>query len=107
MAISSAPGAMAETSTRGAPTVSVPVLSKATASTSARRSMAEPSFIMMPASKSRRAATTCTMGTARPSAHGQVMMSTAMAMLIAWCQSPVATIQPRKVSNAAKWTTGE
>ena len=61
---------------------------------------AEPSLTMMPFSNRRRAATTCTIGTARPSAQGQVMISTAMAMLMARCQSPVAAIQPRKVRKA-------
>ena len=40
----------------------------------------EPSLTMMPFSNRRRAATTCTIGTARPSAQGQVMISTAIAM---------------------------
>ena len=68
--------------------------------------MAEPSLTITPASNRRRAATTWTIGTARPSAHGHVMMSTAMAMVRARCQSPDATIQPRNVTKAAKWTTG-
>ena len=55
---------------------------------------------MMPFSKSRRAATTWTMGTARPSAQGQVMIRTAIAMVIDACQSPVAEIQPRNDSKA-------
>ncbi len=73
---------------RGRPSVSVPVLSKATASISASRSMADPSLTMMPALNSRPAATTCTTGTASPSAQGQVMMSTAIATIIACFQSP-------------------
>ena len=43
---------------------------------------------MMPFSNSRRAATTWTIGTASPSAQGQVMISTAMAIVMARCQSP-------------------
>ena len=92
---------------RSAPRVSVPVLSKTTVSMTASRSIAEPSLTMMPFSNSRRAATTCTIGTARPSAQGQVMMRTAMAMVIERCQSPEASIQPAKVNSAVKWTTGE
>ena len=65
-----------------------------------------PSLTMMPLSNSRRAATTWTIGTARPSAQGQVMMRTAIAMVIARCQSPVASIQPRKVTKAVRWTSG-
>ena len=54
----------------GSPRVSVPVLSKTTVSTSARRSSAPPSLTMMPCSNRRRAATTCTMGTARAERAG-------------------------------------
>src|SRR3546814_18164865 len=59
---------------------------------------------MMPCSNSRRAATTWTMGTASPSAQGQVMNRTATAMVSARCQSPVASTHPRKLSSAALWT---
>ena len=45
---------------------------------------------MMPRSNRRRAATTWTIGTARPSAQGQVMISTATATVSARCTSPVA-----------------
>ena len=52
-------------------------------SISARRSSAPPSLTMMPCSNKRRAATTWTMGTARPSAHGHVMIRTATAIISA------------------------
>ena len=97
---------MAVSARRRLPSVRTPVLSRTTVSISARRSIAEPSFTMMPFSNRRRAATTWTIGTARPSAQGQVMMSTAIAIVIAWCASPVAIIQPRKLSSAVRWTTG-
>ena len=42
-------------------------------------------LIMMPARNSAPRATTCTAGTASASAQGQVMISTAIAMIIAWC----------------------
>ncbi len=52
------------------------------------------------------AATTCTAGTARPSAQGQVMISTAMAMISACCQARPKASQPRKVASAVAWTRG-
>ena len=67
-------------STRGSGSVSVPVLSKMTVSASASRSMASPPLRMTPPRNNAPAATTCTAGMASAIAHGQVMMSTAMAM---------------------------
>ena len=100
-------GAMPSASTScGTPLVSVPVLSKTTWSASARRSRAPPSLTMMPCSNRRRAATTWTIGTASPSAQGQVMMRTAMATVMARCASPVRIIQPTKVAKAVTWITG-
>ncbi len=61
---------------------------------------------MMPASNRRRAATTWTIGTASPSAQGQVMISTEIATVRARCQSPVAIIQPAKARIAARCTSG-
>ena len=60
--------------------VSVPVLSNTTVSTSASRSSAVPYLIRSPLRNSRPEAAVVTAGTARPSAQGQVMISTATAM---------------------------
>ena len=62
---------------------------------------------MTPRSNRRRAAITWTIGTARPSAQGQVMMSTEIATVTDWCQSRVARNQPAKESAAMVCTTGE
>ena len=62
---------------------------------------------MMPSRNSRPAATTCTTGTASPSAQGQVMISTEIATKSAVRQSPpVAASQPAKVAAASRCTTG-
>ena len=89
------------------PRVSAPVLSNTTVSTAASCSSAPLSLTMMPRSKSRRAATTCTIGTASPNAHGQVMISTAIAIVSAWWMSPLIAIQAAKLANADRCTTGE
>jgi hypothetical protein len=52
------------------------------------------------------AATVCTVGIARPSAQGQVMISTATAVTIESCQLDPASTQPNMVSSAAACTTG-
>ena len=83
------------------PSVSVPVLSKTTLSASARRSSALPSLTMMPRSNSRRAATTWTIGTASPSAQGQVMIRTEIAMVIDRCQSPEAAASRGRTASAS------
>ena len=51
-------------------------------------------------------ATTCAAGTARPIAHGQVMMSTAMAITSDSCHPAPAIIQPANASAARVWTAG-
>ena len=66
--------------TVGRPTVRVPVLSKTTAVTSAARWSASPPLISSPASAPRPVATITAVGTARPIAHGQAMISTATAV---------------------------
>ena len=75
----------AHCATRGSGSVSVPVLSKTTVSTSASRSMASPELRIRPARNSAPDATTCTAGIASASAQGQVMISTAIAVTIASC----------------------
>ena len=72
----------ARCATRGSGSVSVPVLSKITVSISARRSIASPELRITPARNSAPDATTCTAGIASASAHGQVMISTAIAVTI-------------------------
>ena len=67
----------------------MPVLSNTTVSISASRSSAVPLLISMPRLKSRPEAAVVTAGTASPSAQGQVMISTAAAILIASRASPV------------------
>ena len=59
--------------------VKVPVLSNTTMSALANRSRAVADLSSVPWRSSRPLASTCTAGTASPSAHGQVMIRTAMA----------------------------
>ena len=61
------------------PAVSVPVLSNTTMSALANRSSAVADLSSVPCRSSRPLASTCTAGTASPSAQGQVMIRTAMA----------------------------
>ena len=86
--------------------VKVPVLSSRARSILASRSSAEPSLTIIPARIIAPLATTWATGTARPSAQGQVMMSTAMAMTSDWYQPAPAIIQPAKVSAASVCTAG-
>ncbi len=72
----------------------------------ASRSSAAPSLTMIPARISAPLATTCATGTARPSAQGQVMISTAIAITSEWCQPAPAISQPASVSAASVWTAG-
>ena len=65
-----------------------------TVSTSASRSIASPALRMTPQRNSAPEATTCTAGIASASAHGQVMISTAMAVTSASCTEAPATSQP-------------
>ena len=63
----------------GLPSVSVPVLSTTRVSTFSSRSSASAFLISTPASAPRPTPTMIDIGVARPSAHGQAMMSTATA----------------------------
>ena len=85
---------IAALTTRGSGKVSVPVLSNTTVSISAKRSIASPELRITPARNSAPDATTCTAGIASASAHGQVMISTAIAVMIASCVDAPATSQP-------------
>ncbi len=60
----------------------------------------------MPSSAPRPDATISAVGVARPSAHGQAMISTASAELNACSTDPLPTSHPRKVSTAKASTTG-
>ena len=51
-------------------------------------------------------ATTCTAGIASASAHGQVMISTAIAVTMASCHDAPAISQPIAVSAAVACTIG-
>ena len=93
-------------STRCSGIVSVPVLSKTTVSTSAKRSMASPELRMIPILKSVAEATTWTVGIASASAQGHVMISTAITVTTAsWMVAP-ASSHPSAVSAAVTCTTG-
>jgi anthranilate phosphoribosyltransferase len=61
----------------------------------------------MPRRNSRPEAAVTTAGTASPSAQGQVMISTAAAILMARRRSRVARYQPRKLLKAKRCTNGE
>ena len=71
---------VAKCAMRGLPSVRVPVLSKASVSSAATRSMDSPPLMSSPMRAARPMATVIAAGTARPIAQGQAMMSTAMAM---------------------------
>ena len=84
---------------RGLPSVSVPVLSNTTTSTCAKRSSASPDFTSTPRLNSRPVATTCTAGTARPSAQGQVMISTATAFMQRHAQADVGRVNAERTQQ--------
>ena len=74
----------------------------------ASRSSAVPEVTRRPLRNSRPEAAVTTAGTARPSAQGQVMMSTAAETLIAVRTSPpVFHIQAAKAASETAWTRGE
>ena len=79
----SRPGTISESTTTGRPSVSVPVLSNTTVSTPASFSSGSPPLISTPAAAPRPLATITAVGTARPIAHGQAMISTAIAAVSA------------------------
>ena len=102
----SVPGCSDSTrSTRGCPSVSVPVLSNHTWRMRPARSSAPASFTRMPRRLASPAPAMIAMGVASPSAHGQLMMSTVVA-----ASTPVdhwpATPQPITVTSAISSTTG-
>ena len=66
----------------GLPTVSVPVLSTIKVSIVRRCSMASASLNKIPEVAARPVATITDMGVANPSAHGQAMIRTAIALIV-------------------------
>ncbi len=77
---SSWPGDVTTETTRGFPSVRVPVLSKTRVSIRSRTSSASAFFTRTPAPAPRPVPTMIDIGVARPSAHGQAMISTATAL---------------------------
>ena len=77
--VSSKPSAATTAVTAGLPSVSVPVLSTTSVSTFSSRSSASAFLMSTPAWAPRPTPTMIDIGVARPSAHGQAMMSTATA----------------------------
>ncbi len=90
----------------GSAPVSVPVLSSTATSAPASRSSAVPSFRRTPRRNSAPLAAIITLGTARPSAQGQVMISTAVAMFTASRKSPVEAYHATPATSARRCTTG-
>ncbi|MNL39295.1 hypothetical protein D3C87_1615660 [compost metagenome] len=92
--------------TLGFPIVRVPVLSKATTFTECVISSASASLIKIPFLAPRPVPTIIDVGVARPKAHGHAMTRTAMPLIMACSQLPVAKPQPKIVRSAITTTTG-
>ena len=80
----SIPGASTTLCTVGRPAVMVPVLSNTTVSTASLRWSTSPPLISTPSSAPRPVDTMTAVGTARPMAHGQAMISTVTAETSPW-----------------------
>ncbi len=102
------PGASTTSVTLGAPSVMVPVLSRITVVMSPARCSASPPLISSPSSAPFPVATITAVGTARPIAQGQAMISTATpaAMPRTAPPSPPTSAQVIAVSSARTITTG-
>ena len=96
------PGCGPRSTSRGLPSVSVPVLSTTSVSTFSSTSSASAFRISTPACAPRPVPTMIDIGVARPSAHGQAMISTATAFTSACAQrgSGRQTAQTMKVRTA-------
>ncbi|MDT4855291.1 hypothetical protein FQZ97_896360 [compost metagenome] len=105
-ASSSTPAAASITSSRGWPSVSVPVLSNATVSTLCAISSACASLIRTPCCAATPVPAMMAAGVARPSAHGQAITSTATALIRANAMAAPVHSQPSIVTNAITNTTG-
>ena len=81
--------------------VRVPVLSKTTPSTLARRSRTSPLRTKMPSAAARPHPTIMATGAARPMAHGQATSSTARPLSTALPRLPTTSHQTRKVTRGA------
>ena len=88
------------------PVVMVPVLSSTTVSTRRVLSSTSGPLMSTPICAPRPVPTNSAVGVAKPNAHGQAMMSTAMAGPIAWLRLPVRPNQKPKVATARATTTG-
>ncbi len=88
------------------PVVIVPVLSSRTVSTRRVDSRTSGPLIRMPSWAPRPVPTMRAVGVARPSAHGQAMISTATAAVNAAAVSPVTASHAPKVATAISSTTG-
>jgi len=86
--------------TSGFPMVSVPVLSKTTASIFPALSRAAPLLIRIPERAPRPIPTMTAIGVASPSAQGQAMTSTASVKARASAKSAPASSQPTRVALA-------
>ena len=93
---------------RGFPSVSVPVLSITSVVTFSRRSRASAFFTSTPSCAPRPTPTMIDIGVARPRAQGHAMIRTATAFTIAWARrgSGPTKIQIKNVSTAAPTTNG-
>ena len=105
-AASSWPAAATKATSRGRPTVSVPVLSNATVSTRWASSSAWASLIRMPCFAATPVPAMMAAGVASPSAQGQAITSTATAWISAVSSPAPAHHQPASVSSASSTTTG-
>ena len=102
------PAAARTVTSRGRPSVSVPVLSTTRVSAFSSLSRAEALRIRTPAAAPRPVATMIEMGVASPRAHGQAMIRTATAATTACARrgSGPATSQARKAAAATAITAG-
>ena len=96
---SSTPVAGTTSTTRIRPSVTVPVLSSRTVSTSRVASRTSGPLMTMPSCAPRPVPTSSAVGVARPSAQGQAMTSTATAAVTAYDASAPASSQPISVTS--------
>ncbi|TWH25837.1 hypothetical protein L600_000900000870 [Isoptericola variabilis J7] len=102
----STPSAGVTRSSRMRPSVTVPVLSSTTVSMRRVDSRISGPLMSTPSWAPRPVPTSRAVGVARPSAHGQAMMSTATAAVNANCVLAPARSQPTRVSAAMPKATG-
>ena len=103
---SETPGARRTSVTRGAPAVTVPVLSSTTASTLQAVSSASADLMRIPLAAPRPVPTMMAVGVARPRAHGQEITRIEMACVSAVATSPASASQATNVTAAMAMTTG-